>query len=83
MLIVEHFPDVVLNVIKRQDATYEWFINEWVHLVAVDPKTKILYVFKNGSFQEYTPATSEVNVVDSVFKLTESSRENIPVHLIA
>jgi len=39
LIIVEHFPEVVLNVIKSVDAMYEWFINEWINLVAVNPET--------------------------------------------
>jgi uncharacterized protein len=82
LIIVEHFPGVVLKTIQTHEPTYEWFKNEWVHLVVVEPATKDLYRFERGSFVPYTPATEKVGVVNDVFKLVESSRENIPVHLI-
>jgi uncharacterized protein YbcC (UPF0753/DUF2309 family) len=30
LLIVEHFPEVVLKTIQRAPETYQWFINDWV-----------------------------------------------------
>jgi uncharacterized protein len=50
LFIVEHFPAVVLETIKKAPETYEWFINEWVHLVVVNPETRELYSFKDGKF---------------------------------
>jgi uncharacterized protein len=72
-----------LDVIQRQEAVYEWFKNEWVHLIAVDPKSRTLFLFEDGSFHEYKPFSALVPEIDDVFKLTEASRENLPVHLIA
>jgi uncharacterized protein len=82
MLIVEHFPDVVLQTIQRSPEVYEWYINEWVHLVAVDPSTQKLFLFKEGAFIEYN-ALQLVDVVHDVTSLVESTHENIPVHIIS
>jgi hypothetical protein len=54
LFIVEQFPEVILNVIQRLYAVYEWFINEWIHLVAANPETHELSVFKNGEFVPYS-----------------------------
>jgi uncharacterized protein YbcC (UPF0753/DUF2309 family) len=83
MIIVEHFPDVVLKTIQRQKETYEWFINEWVHLVVVNPETHELSLFKEGAFLPYVPAVKELKVAKTVTPLVESSHDNIPVHIIA
>jgi len=48
LIIIEHFPEIVLQTIQKAQDTYEWFINEWVHLVAVNPETKELSSFKDG-----------------------------------
>jgi uncharacterized protein YbcC (UPF0753/DUF2309 family) len=54
MVIVEHFPEVVLKTIQMSASTYEWFLNDWVKLTAVHPETKELWVFKDGEFVTYT-----------------------------
>ena len=82
MVIVEHHPDVVLKTIQILPATYEWFINEWVHLVVIDPTTKELCLFKDGAFTKYTPLKNEVQKVSDVSKLVETTIENLPVYSI-
>ncbi len=94
LMIVEHQPDIILNTIKRLPELYEWFSNEWVHLVALDPNTKQFYYFKNDSFEAYQVVQSNLPVVDDIHKLIENAmemetnhifhatQENIPVHLL-
>ncbi|MBA3682480.1 MAG: DUF2309 domain-containing protein [Bacteroidetes bacterium] len=82
LIIVEHFPDVVLKTIKSVDAMYEWFINEWVNLVVIDPETREFYVFKNGSFKSYEPDTQIIKIVDDITPLLEKHTDNISVHVI-
>lgn len=82
LIIVEHFPEVVLNVIKSVDAMYEWFINEWINLVAVNPETKEFFLFKEGSFVPYSPIPQKVDKVDDMTPIIENTLENIPVYLI-
>lgn len=82
MVVVEHFPKVVLQTIQKSPETYEWFINEWVHLVAIDPLTHELFYFKEGMFTKYSTLKTSVPHVDDVMPLLESHSENIPVHLI-
>ncbi len=82
LIIVEHFPDVVLKTIKVSDVTYEWFGNEWIHLVAVHPDTHSLFYFKEGIFSEYNPITLAIDEVDDIMKLIESSEENLPVYIL-
>jgi uncharacterized protein YbcC (UPF0753/DUF2309 family) len=92
MIIVEHYPEIVLKTIQSETALYEWFTNEWVHLVAIHPDQSFHY-FKNGAFQPYTPLKQEVLVADNLIKLIESAKEmetnqtahateeNLPVHI--
>ncbi len=82
MIIVEHFPEVVLKTIKTLPEVYEWYINEWIHLIAVNPETKKLFEFKNGDFVSYIPIKKQIDTTSNVETLTESSPENISVHLI-
>jgi uncharacterized protein YbcC (UPF0753/DUF2309 family) len=94
LIIVEHFPDVVLKTIQSVPEMYEWFINEWVHLAVVHPETNQFFYFKEGAFGAYTPLKQETGLLQDVHALLESSlkmetnqtadatRENLPVYLL-
>jgi uncharacterized protein YbcC (UPF0753/DUF2309 family) len=94
LIIVEHFPEVVLKTIQSVPEMYEWFINEWVHLVVVNPETKKFNYFNNGEFTEYVPVTQKTPEVTDFNSLIESAkemetnaiadatRENLPVYVL-
>jgi len=82
LIIVEHFPEVVLNVIKSVDAMYEWFINEWINLVAVNPETNQMFLFKEGEFIPYEPIPQKIETVKDITPILENTLDNIPVYLI-
>lgn len=82
LMIVEHFPEVVLKTIQKASETYEWFINEWVRLVVVNPDTKQLFVFNKGAFREYQPYMKNLEEVEDLNALIEQHQENIPVCII-
>jgi uncharacterized protein YbcC (UPF0753/DUF2309 family) len=75
LIIVEHFPEVVLKTIQSVPEMYEWFINEWVHLVVVNPETKKFNYFKNGGFTEYVPVAQKTQEVTDFNSLIESAKE--------
>ncbi len=81
LIIVEHFPNVVLNVIQSVDAMYEWFINEWINLVSIHPETKEFWLFKEGSFVPYEPLKQNILTVFDMTPIIETTLNNIPVHL--
>ncbi len=83
MIIVEHFPEVVLKTIQRSNDVYEWFINEWVHLIAVNPETKEFFRFRGGEFKHYEPVINKVDHVADLDQLIETHEDNIPVSLIS
>jgi uncharacterized protein YbcC (UPF0753/DUF2309 family) len=80
LIIVEHFPNVVLETIQRLPEMYEWFINEWVNLVAVNPETEEFFVFKDGKFSKYEPLKKSIDVLSDITSLIESSQENLSVY---
>ncbi len=83
MIVVEHFPDVVLQTIQKAAETYEWFINEWVHLVVINPITHELSQFKDGNFAPYKTLKPHIDTIPDITPLLESHTENIPVYLIS
>ena len=82
LLMVEHYPEVVLKTIQKAPETYEWFIHDWVKLVVIHPENKSLYVFKGGDFSLYTPLTRDIQEVGDLEALLVSNQENFPVYLI-
>jgi len=94
LMVVEHYPDVVKKVIESKPDLYEWFSNEWIHLVALHPKEKKLYVLKDGAFAPYTPLTKKLPAMHDLSRtfettmkmktnhILDATQENLPVHII-
>ncbi|WP_424963653.1 YbcC family protein [Ekhidna sp.] len=84
MMVIEHDPEVVLKTIQNSEATYEWFINEWVILCVVNPLDGKVYRFKDGSFEYYDPISKnlEAVVIEYLHTAIESTDGNLPVYLL-
>ncbi len=94
LIVVEHLPEVVLSAIQSTPEVYEWYINEWVHLIAKSPEDGNYYYFKNGTFLRYQPLSKPVSKVADFEKLVEqakemetneiadATKENLPVYLL-
>lgn len=82
LVVVEHFPEIVMDAIARLPETYEWYKNGWVKLVAVHPETRELYLFENEKFTPYTPLQNKIDALKDVNELVESGKENLPVYLL-
>ncbi len=79
LVIVEHFPEIVLQAIQKEAPTYEWFLNEWVRLVAVHPETHQLHLFADGKFEPYQPTVKQVEKAANLAAVFEENPENLPV----
>lgn len=94
LVIVEHLPEVVLKTIQSAPEMYEWYINDWVHLMVLHPESHRYYYFKDGDFALYEPQIKSVPVLGDSIKLMETAkemetnyivdatRENLPVYSI-
>jgi hypothetical protein len=94
LMVVEHKPEVVLKVIQSQDDLYEWFRNEWVHLISVHPETGEFYFFRNESFEVVETLGDKVPGVDDIHEFLEAAKEmetnhilhatkeNLPIHIL-
>jgi len=96
LVIVEHKPDIVLKAIQSSPEVFEWYKNEWVHIVALHPAEKQFYYFRNGVFEKYTPVTDagEIKTIHNMEKfiegakemetnhITHATEENLPVYLL-
>lgn len=79
LVIVEHFPEIVLKTIQTNPATYEWFLNSWVNLVAFHPEEKQFYQFANGVFVRYDFPKEQLMHIDDAMKFVTNESENLPV----
>ncbi len=94
LMIVEHYPEVVMRAIRSNPALYEWFDNGWIHLVALHPEEKVQYVFDEGKFMPYTPLTKKLPIIRDLPRMFETTlkmktnnivdatQENLPVSII-
>jgi uncharacterized protein YbcC (UPF0753/DUF2309 family) len=94
LILVEHYPEVVLKTIQSEPDLYEWFINDWVHLAAIHPDNNRFYRFRSGAFKEHAPLKNDVARANDIHRLIETAkemetnhivhatRENLPVHIM-
>ena len=84
LVIVEHRPDIVLKAIQSSPEVFEWYKNEWVHIVALHPEEKQFYYFKNGMFEKYQPITNakEIGTIHNMEEFIEDAREMETNHIV-
>lgn len=96
LVIVEHKPEIVLKAVRSSPEVFEWYKNEWVHIVALHPEEKQFYYFRNGAFERYEPITDagEIKTIHNMEEFIEEAKEmetnsivhateeNLPVYLL-
>ncbi len=82
LVVVERDAATVLQVIGRDEQTWEWFHRQWVHLVCIDPQSKALQWFDGNKFIPYTPLSGSIPVAKDLSKLLTKERGNLPVMLL-
>ena len=96
LVIVEHRPEIVLKAIQSSDEVFEWYKNEWVHIIALHPDEKQFYYFRKGVFEKYEPVTDakEIGTIHNMEEFIEgamemetnhivhATEENLPVYLL-
>ncbi len=84
MVIVEHHPDIVLKAIQSSPEVFEWYKNEWVHIVALHPGEKQFYYFTSGAFVKYEPITNagEIKTIHNMEEFIEGAKEMETNHIV-
>lgn len=84
LVIVEHKPDIVLKAVQSSPEVFEWYKNEWVHIVALDPEEKQFYYFRNGAFVKYEPITDAgaIKTIHNMEDFIEGAREMETNHIV-
>ncbi len=96
LVIVEQKPEIVLQAIQSSPEVFEWYKNEWVHIIALHPGEKQFYYFKDGAFSKYDPITG-ADAIKTIHNMEEfiegasemetnhivhATEENLPVYLL-
>ena len=79
LIVVEQFPETVQNVIERDNATLEWFSNQWVNLAVFHPVNKCFYWFDGSGFIPYQWTIQNTPHLQLDKRFFESSMDNLPV----
>lgn len=84
LVIVEHKPGIVLKAIQSTPEVFEWYKNEWVHIIALHPEEQQFYYFKNGAFEKYEIITkaSAIKTIHNMEEFIESANEMETNHIV-
>jgi hypothetical protein len=84
LVIVEHRPEFVLKSIQSSPEVFEWYKNEWVHIVAFHPEEQQFYYFRNGQFEKYMPITGaeQIGSIKNMEEFIEGAREMETNHIV-
>lgn len=75
LVITEHYPEVVLKTIQTTPAMYEWYINEWIHLITIHPDTHEFLRFEKGAFVPYAPLVKGIDKIGDTLSFIEQAQE--------
>jgi len=79
LVVVQQNPAIVEQAIRRNLATFQWFDNEWIRLVAYDPQQAAFFVWSDGQFEHYEPLQKSVQKVTDILEVIGGSAANFPV----
>ncbi len=83
LLICETTPEILLGICERQPAVRELVVNDWVELVALDPKTGALLRYENGTFIPHVPSEDAIETVPHSRDWYRGEKGYLPPALIA
>jgi uncharacterized protein YbcC (UPF0753/DUF2309 family) len=79
LMVIEQKADVVLKVIKKNEATYEWIKNNWILITTIDPQTSEISLFENGEMVPYTPPNAIIENINNWDDLLENRMDNLEI----
>ena len=79
LVVVQQNPAIVEQAIRRNPATFQWFDNEWIRLVAYDPQQSVFHLWSDSQFEPYEPLQKSVQKVTDILEVIGGSAANFPV----
>lgn len=82
LMVIEQKPEIILKALDKSEATKEWFLNNWIHLISVHPETGALNRYVNHVFNPFTPLSSAVSKLADCDELKNMAQDIHPFNLI-
>ena len=80
MMIIEHYPEVVMQLIQNDTELWNWYKNEWVKLAIIHPETKAIFYLSQGELKSYEPPTNKMETLSDLETVFENHSTNLPVY---
>ena len=80
LTVIENTPEMVLEVLKANPDTFNWYAKEWMKLAVFNPHTKAISILKNEKFVPYVPFNNNIKKAGNLEQLIESTHKNLPVY---
>jgi uncharacterized protein YbcC (UPF0753/DUF2309 family) len=77
LIVVETTPDGMLHVLDGNDAIGKLVRGNWVQLATLDPDSSWIHLFRNGTFERYTPESNALPEVESSLTWYRNRRGNL------
>ncbi|WP_165069046.1 DUF2309 domain-containing protein [Paludisphaera rhizosphaerae] len=83
LFVVETTPEILMEVMNREEALGRLARNSWVQLATLDPSSSRIHVYQDGRFQLYEPKTGDLPVVPSSLDWYQGRRNHLGFATIA
>lgn len=83
LTIVEATCETLARLLDERPALARLIRNEWIVLVAWDPHSSNMHVFKSGKFEAYEPEALPLGSFPGSLNVYRGTRENVPVAHVA
>ncbi len=82
LVIVDQHPQVVFKVLENDLITRDWFLKNWIHLIAHDPDSKEMFRYEDGIFKKYELQDQLVSYYPELDQIVATGSENQPVYIM-
>jgi uncharacterized protein YbcC (UPF0753/DUF2309 family) len=82
LVIVEHYPEVVAQVIQKNQNTFQWFSNQWINLVVLDPIKKEFFKFDKNQFIPCQIIETTIDSITEINDVITTTSDNIDVKIL-
>lgn len=83
LFVVETTPEVLMQVMDREEALGRPARHSWVQLATLDPSSSVIHVFQDGRFRRHEPGAGDLPVVPSSLAWYQGRRDHLGFASIA
>jgi uncharacterized protein YbcC (UPF0753/DUF2309 family) len=80
MMIIEQYPEMVMQCIQSDAGLWEWYQNEWVKLAIIHPETKEISYLFHGELKPFKTSGNPIETVSDLEAIFEKHATNLPVY---